>query len=83
MGTAMNCETYTEHIGDLVDGTISPERRAELDRHLAACESCRALVADLQEIRGVTSRLAVHKPPERVWQHLAAKLPEVMQERAD
>ncbi|MGE5359608.1 MAG: anti-sigma factor family protein [Bacteroidales bacterium] len=80
MGTAMNCEHYTEHIGDLIDGTISQARRDELDRHLAACASCRAVVADLREIRSVSSQLPVHKPPERVWQRLTERLPDLVQE---
>ncbi len=82
MGTAMNCEHYIDHIGDLIDGAISQARREELERHLAECESCRAVVADLQEIRSVSSRLAVHKPPERVWQHLSERLPGALHEQS-
>ena len=77
----MNCEHYSDHIADLVDGTLGAARRDELDRHLAECPSCRAVVADLREIRAVSARLAVHKPPERVWQQIARRLPDVLQER--
>ncbi len=71
----MNCERYTEAIDDLVDGRIGPAARLELEAHLAGCESCRALVADLRSIRVTASALPVHRPPERIWTRLAEELP--------
>ena len=47
----MECTRYRESIQDLIDGTIGPIRRAELERHLDGCPDCRALVADLETIR--------------------------------
>ena len=47
----MECTRYRESIQDLIDGTIGPIRRAELERHLEGCADCRALVADLETIR--------------------------------
>jgi hypothetical protein len=80
MGTAMNCEHYNQAIGELIDGTIAPARRRELDDHLASCESCRAVAADLRQIREVSARLPVHRPSERVWEHLSARLPVALTE---
>jgi anti-sigma factor RsiW len=70
----MTCTQYTEAIGDLVDGTLGPIRRAELQTHLDVCETCRALVADLQAIRGAAASLDAVQPPPHVWLQVANRL---------
>ena len=44
------CERYLNAIHELVDGTLGPIRRAELELHLESCEGCRALADDLRAI---------------------------------
>jgi hypothetical protein len=70
----MDCTGYRESIHDLIDGTIGPIRRAELERHLAGCGDCRALAADLEAIRDAASTLDPLDPPARVWLQLAGRL---------
>jgi anti-sigma factor RsiW len=70
----MNCEQYSEWIGDAVDGTLSPERQAQLDAHCRQCESCRDLLNDLQEIRAAASRLDRFTPSPDMWNAIAAKV---------
>ena len=70
----MTCTHYRDWIDELVDGTIVPIRRAELERHLAGCESCRALVADLETIRDTAASLDPLEPPAGVWLQIAAVL---------
>jgi hypothetical protein len=70
----MICHQYREWIDELVDGTIVPIRRAELDRHLAACDACRALAADLQTIRETAASLDPLEPPAGVWLQIAGRL---------
>ena len=38
-----------------------------LDAHLAGCEACRSLLADLREIRALAVTLEPLEPPARVW----------------
>ena len=38
-----------------------------LDAHLAGCEACRSLLADLREIRALAATLEPLEPPARVW----------------
>ena len=52
----MNCEQCTEWLGDAVDGTLSPERQAQVEAHCGGCESCRDLLNDLKEIRAAACR---------------------------
>jgi anti-sigma factor RsiW len=70
----MTCTQYREWIEDLVDGTIVPIRRAELERHLAACDACRALAADLQIVHDTAASLEPLEPPAGVWLQIAGRL---------
>jgi anti-sigma factor RsiW len=57
-------------IGDYVDEALHVGRRAEVERHLASCAACRALVADLTEIRRVAGSLEQREPAARAWQRI-------------
>jgi anti-sigma factor RsiW len=65
---------YRESIQELIDGTIGAIRRAELERHLAECNECRALLADMEAIRGTAEALDPLEPPDRVWLQVAGRL---------
>lgn len=71
----MNCESWTEAIGDLVDGALDERRRRDVEDHLRDCASCRTLAADLRAIRTAASQLPSMQPPERIWQRLSTQLP--------
>lgn len=46
-----------EDLSSFLDGTPSPRRAAELERHLAACERCRSVLADLRAVRATLAGL--------------------------
>jgi len=66
------CDRYLNAIHELVDGTLGPIRRAELELHLDACEGCRALAEDLKDIARSARALDTLEPPPRVWKAVAA-----------
>jgi len=68
------CERYTDLIGDEVDGTLDVRARPDLEQHLAACPSCRALLADLRRIRAAAGQLERLEPPAHVWPRLARRI---------
>jgi anti-sigma factor RsiW len=70
----MTCTQAREWIDDLVDGTIVPIRRAELERHLAECSECRAIASDLQIIHDTAASLDPLEPPAGVWLQIAGRL---------
>ena len=70
----MFCSQYRDVIQELVDGTLGPVRRAELQTHLDHCDDCRALVADLQKIRATAASLDRPQPPDHVWMQIAGRL---------
>ena len=49
-------------------------RDAAVDAHLAACPSCRALVADVRAIRPAARTLEPMAPPARVWAAVRARV---------
>lgn len=70
----MACSQYRNSIQELVDGTLGPIRRSELELHLDQCDDCRALAADLARIRQAAAELPPLAPPERVWLQIAGRL---------
>ena len=70
----MHCKQYRDVIQELVEGTLGPVRRAELQTHLDQCDDCRALAADLQKIRDAASSLRRPLPPQHVWTQITARL---------
>jgi hypothetical protein len=70
----MFCRHYNEAIQELVEGTLGPVRRAELQTHLDTCDTCRALTADLLKIRDAGAALPPLRPPDRIWERVARQL---------
>ncbi|CAN5811126.1 hypothetical protein BH24ACI4_BH24ACI4_24470 [soil metagenome] len=68
------CERYLNAINELVDGTLGPLRRTELELHLEGCEGCRALAAELQPIRDTARSLDTMPAPPRAWAAIEARL---------
>lgn len=66
----MQCMQFQDYLGSWMDGEHSPEAEA----HLRACPGCRALLADLDEIRVAGRSLGDVEPPARVWVAIRAQL---------
>jgi anti-sigma factor RsiW len=63
----MNCNDYRDAIAEFVDGALDAAGQRELERHVAGCADCRALVADLKSIQATAFTLERHQPPARAW----------------
>jgi len=70
----MKCGKAREYISRSVDGELDPRRAARLERHLAECGECRALLADLRKIVDGAAGLAAPEPSEKVWRNVRAGL---------
>ncbi|HEX2042847.1 MAG TPA: sigma-70 family RNA polymerase sigma factor [Acidimicrobiales bacterium] len=55
------CQATVDRLGAHVAGTLTDRRRAEVERHLAACPECRRRRADVEEL-GASLRRAVPVP---------------------
>jgi Putative zinc-finger len=63
----MTCAELEIRICDYVDGTLSPEARAELEHHLEECQACAELARDSAEAVAFMGRAAeVEPPPELI-----------------
>jgi anti-sigma factor RsiW len=68
----MRCRKAREEINKMVDGELDPRRAARLDRHLAECGECRALLADLRKIVGGAAEIDGPEPSDEVWRNIRA-----------
>ena len=63
----MNCAEIEILICDYLDGTLAPARKAELERHLAECQTCAELARDSAAAISFMERAAeVDPPPELI-----------------
>lgn len=66
----MGCEEFRRLSGDWLDG----ERRPAAASHIASCVSCRALVADLEAIRGAAALFPEEAPSSNLWPSIRLQL---------
>lgn len=45
----MKCELLQNQLSDIIDGLLTPEEQRLVDNHLAECQKCAALVADVRQ----------------------------------
>jgi hypothetical protein len=57
-------------LNELVEDGLDARTRSDVERHLADCADCRALVDDLREIRRVAGTLEPRQPPARAWSRI-------------
>jgi anti-sigma factor RsiW len=48
------CHDFVEQVTDYLEGTLDPDVRAAIDRHLAACDGCTAY---LEQIRATIAQV--------------------------
>lgn len=71
----MTCEEALEPLHDRLDGPLEPGVDTALGEHLAGCEACRSLAADLDELRVAAQRLPREVEPGRdLWPQIAARI---------
>lgn len=68
------CDRYAALVHDRVDGALDAPAARDLDAHLAACPACRALLADLEELRRVGATIQDLAPRPEVWAGIARRL---------
>ncbi len=53
----MNCGELVEAVTDYLEGSMSPEEVAEVERHLEVCEGCAIYLDQVRETIRLTGRL--------------------------
>ena len=57
-------------LNDYLEDALAAPERGEVERHLAECDACRALIDDLRAIRSTAAALDPLDPPARAWPRL-------------
>jgi anti-sigma factor RsiW len=66
----ITCRDLVDLLYDFVSGELSPERRAEIERHLCDCPPCLASCDTYRITIQVARRLPCPPPPPEVMQRL-------------
>lgn len=71
----MNCADFEILLCDYLDGTLTRERRREIDEHMSVCAACAAMAADVQGALGFMERAAVAEPPAELLTRILHDIP--------
>ncbi len=67
----MSCERYEDDIHRLIDGSLDPAARRDLEGHLRTCDACSEMTDDLRRVRALAGSLERLQPPVRAWNRIA------------
>ena len=67
-------DAFTDRLSEYLDGELAPRDRAEMERHLEACDICRATLADLRVVVARASALADSAPAVDLWPAVAERI---------
>ena len=74
----LNCKHVWAHISEYIDDSVSPELRADIERHLEHCEICSAILDSTRNILILTADERTFELPigyrERLRDRLAREL---------
>jgi hypothetical protein len=71
------CRDIEPKLGELADGTLAPDARAQRDQvetHLTGCAHCRGVLRDLERLRRAAGGLGPITPPDHVWMEIAGQI---------
>jgi hypothetical protein len=70
----MTTDAFTERLSEYLDGELTPRDRAEIDRHLTICASCRTTLEELREVVARAGRLVATPPDADLWPGVAHRV---------
>jgi len=80
MTTTSECAAFEATLPDYLGGTLADDGAARA--HIVSCESCRALVRDMERIRARAATLPTLHPPRDLWAGIEARIHAMPQEAA-
>ncbi len=70
----MTCADLEILLCDYLDGTLTPEAKAEVERHVASCSTCAAMARDVSTAIGFIERAAEVQPPPELMTRIVFDL---------
>ena len=62
----MTCRDVIDVLADYLEQALTPEIAADLERHLAGCEPCRAYLATYRRTRALGAQTARREMPDEM-----------------
>lgn len=78
MTDVMRCDGFEERVTDYLGNELDAATRASMDAHVASCDRCRALLADLRSIVTAAGALPVLSPSRDLWDGIASRIEETV-----
>jgi hypothetical protein len=78
----MNCADLEILLCDYVDGTLSPDARVEVERHIGQCAGCAEMARDVMAAVDFIGRTADVEPPPELLTRILFELPSAHHARA-
>ncbi len=82
MTNATECAAFEAVLPDYLDGTLADDGAAgaQARAHIVSCESCRALVRDMERIRARAASLPTLQPSRDLWAGIEARIQSMPQD---
>jgi hypothetical protein len=78
MTTSSECAAFEAALPDYLDGTLADDGAARA--HIVSCESCRALLRDMERIRARAGSLPTLQPSRDLWAGIEARIQSMPQD---
>ena len=65
---------WTERLSEYLDGELPAPERAECESHLSGCETCRTVLAELQDVAAVARADAERLPATDLWPGILSRI---------
>ena len=78
MTTNSECAAFEAVLADYLDGTLADDGGARA--HIVSCESCRALLRDMERIRSRAASLPTLQPSRDLWAGIEARIQSMPQD---
>ena len=64
----MTCQEYRDLMMAYLDDELDDRQRKVFEEHVAVCRGCAEELAQFQQLKGLTDRVTLAEPEDRVWE---------------
>ncbi|MGB8496316.1 MAG: anti-sigma factor [Candidatus Acidiferrum sp.] len=79
----LKCKNVWEHISEYLDQQLTPEVRAEIEKHLENCEVCSAILDSMRNVLVLTADNRTYELPVGYSKRLHDRLEKAIHQKPD